>query len=249
MDLPPLDCHAHISIDVTERQLGNLGNAVIFGMTRSPAEAFEATQRYDKNVVWACGAHPAFVASGGEVSLDQFARRVDQFALVGEVGLDRRSGNLERQIELFKGLLDRVEKLSVLVSIHSAGCSSEIVQELAPRDNNGSILHWFTGTIGEAAQLVRSGCYFSVNSVMKRSILETLPLERVLPETDFPVANKRTGSKPGDTRSIEAILAEIHNRDQREIRNQLYRNLRRISVASGAIDRMPVHLVELLMLA
>lgn len=249
MNFPPLDCHAHISVGVTNPQVKALGDAIIFGMTRNPSEAGDATKRYDPNILWGCGAHPAFVAGGGEVSMEQLERRAKRFAVIGEIGLDRRSGNLPRQEQVFEQLLETMSGEPVLLSVHSAGCSREVIAILRHTENLGVLMHWFTGTPEDVVQLLDFGCYFSVNAAMPRSLLQCIPLDRVLPETDFPVARKRTGSKPGDTDSIERTLAEIHGLRQGHIRGQFYRNLRRVSVETGAIDRMPSHLVDRLMLA
>jgi TatD DNase family protein len=110
-------------------------------------------------------------------------------------------------------------------------------------------MHWFTGDPTEVDRLLSLGCYFSVNTAMRRAVLEALPLERLLPETDFPVARKRTGTKPGDTTNLEEVIAAIHGLQVSETRRQLYRNLRRLSVETGAIDRMPSHIADLLLAA
>lgn len=249
MDLPSLDCHAHVSVSVTERQLRDLGNTIVFAMTREPAEAVEATRRYDRNVLWACGAHPNFVARGGEVDAEQFLRRSKRFAVVGEIGLDRRSGNLPHQLKTFDSLVETVRNEPLLLSIHSTGCSAETVRVLRKHKPVGAMLHWFTGSTSEATGLLSIGAYFSVNTAMRPELLRALPLDRLLPETDYPVARKRTGAKPGDTAELELLVGQIHGIEPEEVRRQFYRNLRRLSVSSGAIDRMPTHVAELLLLA
>jgi TatD DNase family protein len=238
-----------VSPSVTDRQLRQLGTAFIFAMTREPAEAAEAAQRYDSNILWGCGAHPSYVARGGAVDLDQFARRAKRFAVVGEIGLDRRSGNLARQTEVFSELLDRLKGEPVLMSVHSAGCTAEVVRIMARRRPQGMLMHWFTGQPDEAEELLSLGCYFSVNKAMRRETLTALPLDHLLPETDFPVARKRTGTKPGDIGQLEILLAEIYGTDPSQVRRQFYRNLKKLSVETGAIDRMPAHLADLLLLA
>jgi TatD DNase family protein len=249
VDLPPLDCHAHVSPSVTDGQLARLGTAIVFAMTREPAEAVEATRRYDRNVLWACGAHPSYIARGGPVDLDQFSRRAERFAVVGVIGLDRRSGNLTRQSEVLSALLERLKGAPVLMSVHSAGCSAEVVRLVELHRPSGVMMHWFTGQPEEANKLLSLGCYFSVNTAMRREVLAALPLDRLLPETDFPVARKHTGTRPGDTGSLETLLAEIHGADPAELRRQFYRNLRKLSLATGAIDRMPARLADLLLLS
>lgn len=249
MDLPAIDAHAHIDTTVTARQLGALGSAIILAMTREPAEAAAALRRNDRNILWACGAHPAYVAKGGDVDLAQFARRVSGFAVVGEVGIDRRSGNVDRQTEVFVALLDAIRDEPVLVSVHSAGCTAEVLEVVRSYSRPGLIAHWFNGTHEQAAELVSLGCYFSVNTVMRREILDALPLDHVLPETDFPVARRRTGARPGDVQPIERLLCDMHDLTRESLRRQMLRNLRRISLSSGALDRMPLHVAEQLLMA
>lgn len=249
MNLPHLDCHAHVSPDVTPRQLEGLGSAIILAMTREPAEAVVAARRKDANILWGCGAHPSFVAKGGSVDLDQFASTASSFAVVGEIGMDRRSGNLQHQADIFDGLLGRLEKEPVLMSVHSAGCTTEVTKIVRRHQPQGAIMHWFSGQREELNELLSLGVYFSVNVAMRREILSALPMDRVLPETDFPVARKRTGVRPGDTGQLESLLADIYGSDPADVRRQCYRNLRRISVTTGAIDRMPMHVVDLLLVA
>ena len=248
--LPSLDCHAHIDTGVTQRQLAALGSSLVLAMTRNLDEAFEASQRFDPNILWACGIHPAYIAKNPDAFRpDRFKRRLRDFALIGEVGLDRRSGNLEIQKDIFGQILHIAESEPVMVSIHSAGCSAEVANMLRSTRSEGLILHWFSGDTEHVQELLGLGCNFSVNSAMRRPILEALPLEKVLPETDFPVARKRTGSRPGDTESIERILSEIHGLPVEELRRQFYRNLRRIAVRTGAIDRIHGPLADLLLTA
>jgi TatD DNase family protein len=234
---------------MTERQGQALGAAIIFAMTRDPAEAASATRRYDRTILWGCGAHPSYVARGGTVHIGEFEQRVKRFAVVGEIGLDRRSGNMPLQEEVFDSLLGCLEGQPVLLSVHSAGASVVAAQILDRHRLPGVIMHWFTGDPTEVDRLLSLGCYFSVNTAMRRAVLEALPLERLLPETDFPVARKRTGTKPGDTTNLEEVIAAIHGLQVSETRRQLYRNLRRLSVETGAIDRMPSHIADLLLAA
>jgi hypothetical protein len=125
----------------------------------------------------------------------------------------------------------------------------EVVQMLRSTRSDGLILHWFSGEVDQLPELLDLGCHFSVNSAVRRQILDALPIESLLPETDFPVARRRTGSRPGDTESIERILSEVHGVRPEDIRRQFYRNLRRIAVRSGAIDRIPPSLADLLLVA
>jgi len=249
MHPPTLDCHAHVAPDVTMIQLKRLDGAVVFAVTRTPQEAQLAAHRSDSHILWGCGLHPARAARGGRVDIALFRRLVSQFALVGEVGLDRRSGNLDRQTAVLRQALEAVHGQSVIVSLHSAGCADEILDLLEAHPHRGYVLHWFTGDEQQLARAIALGCYFSVNMSMRQSLIRLIPTNRLLPETDFPVSRVNKGGLPGDTRRLEGVVANLHETSREQVRITWYRNLRALSLASGAIDRMPGALADLLLVA
>jgi TatD DNase family protein len=85
---------------------------------------------------------------------------------------------------------------------------------------------------------------------MSSAQLASLPLERMLPETDFPSSRQRTGARrPGDVLAIETRLDALWQGAEPTVRRRLYRNLREIAIASRAIDCLPTRLVDLLLVA
>ena len=83
----------------------------------------------------------------------------------------------------------------------------------------------------EIRRAVNLGCYFSVNFEMTRTargraVLERLPLERVLTETDGPftkVHGKPT--QPQDVVNVVSLLAHIRNTKPAAIAKQMTLNL------------------------
>ena len=90
--LPALDAHAHIAPDVTPTQVAALGQSVVFAMTRSLDEARQVKNRRDSALVWGIGVHPGVAAAREAWDPEQFTDLLGSFALVGEIGLDRRGG-------------------------------------------------------------------------------------------------------------------------------------------------------------
>lgn len=237
--LPPLDAHAHIAADVTGSQINKLEPAVVFAMTRSVKEALY-TLRPDaassENVVWGLGSHPGVDQTVTQFDGDAFAQAASRFAVIGEVGLDRR-GNAAAQIAMFRSVLSAASGQPVLLSVHSVGRCTAVLDEIERAPHPGVVLHWFNGTAAEIARAVSLGCYFSVNAAMNPGILKRIPLDRTLTETDFPASRSKTGaSQPGDVAQIEAVLAEQHGHD---VRTQVWANLARVCGRSGAAERMP----------
>lgn len=70
--------------------------------------------------------------------------------------------------------------------IHSAGRTAAVIDTIRAHPHPGLILHWFLGTPAEVAEAVTAGCYFSINAAMSTDVLQHIPPDRMLPETDFP---------------------------------------------------------------
>ena len=140
-----------------------------------------------------------------------------------------------------------IRDLPIITSIHSAGCTKEVVQAIASAPHPGTILHWFLGTDGEIRSAAALGCYFSVNSAMPDETLRLIPWDRLLPETDYPSTARRGVHRPGDVSNLESKLATIHGVPTEGVRRQFYRNLRTLSLASGAIETLPEQLANLLL--
>lgn len=244
-ELPPLDCHAHLAPDVTQEQIRALGGAVVFAVTRSLAEAELVVRRADETLVWGCGVHPGVAKARQAFDEDRMGELLAGFALVGEVGLDRRAGRLDDQLRVFEAVLCAARDSPVLISVHSAGCTAQVV-ELAERfPHTGLILHWFLGGAGDVERATRAGCYFSVNSAMADEALRRIPADRMLPETDFPSTARLGGGRmPGDTSRLEERIAKIHGEPAEHVRWRWYRTLRALALTSGAIDRLPETLAD-----
>lgn len=244
--LPALDAHAHIAPDVTPAQIAALGQSVVFAMTRSLHEARQVRNRRETALVWGIGVHPGVAIARAAWDPKQFTDLLGSFALVGEIGLDRRGGDMARQRSIFKELLSIVRSEPVLVSVHSSGVATEVVEHLRDADMRGAILHWFNGDATDITRAIEADAYFSVNAAMSEDQIRLLPPERVLCETDFP-ARKVRARKPADTQRIEQRLSQFWNKTPEEVRARTWWNLRTLSEQSGAIERLPESVADTLL--
>lgn len=243
--LPTLDCHAHIAPDVTHSQLATLGHSHVFAVTRRLSEARLVMNRDDRGLTWGIGVHPAVATARAEYNPEVFRQLLPQFALVGEVGLDRR-GTRDGQERILSDVLGACDGKPVMISIHSTGRTREVLDLVKQRPHPGVILHWFLGTSSELTEALRLGTYFSVNSAMSDALLAAMPRERVLPETDFPARQIRART-PGETTALEKRLATLWRISDQETRHQLWTNLKRLAVVSGAIDVVSESLADTLL--
>lgn len=245
LGLPSLDCHAHIAPDVTRSQLASLGSTQVFAVTRSLSEAAQVADRADNDLTWGLGVHPGVPAARTNYDPETFRRLLPRFALVGEVGLDKRGPRGEQE-RILADVFEACANRPVFISVHSTGRTREVVDLLVRHRHPGAILHWFLGTADEMKRAVAAGAYFSVNNAMSDDLIVAVPRERVLSETDFPARQVRA-RLPGETLTIENRLARIWQTSQEETRYQLWANLKKLAIDSGAIDAVSDSLADALL--
>ncbi|OUS91937.1 TatD family hydrolase [Rhodococcus sp. NCIMB 12038] len=245
-ELPPLDCHAHIAPDVTPTQVRALEPAWVFAVTRSLAESSYVATRQDLNLIWGVGCHPASASARNTFDETEFRRLLPNFAFIGEIGLDRRAGAMADQKKILRTILGAAQEEPLLLSVHSAGATSAVVNELADNPHPGIILHWFRGTTNDLSRAAPFDPFFSVNAAMTDVELGALDPARVLTETDFP-ARRTSARRPGQIAPIERKLATIWGRNVYEVRFQVWTNLRVLTARAGVLDKLPDALADQLL--
>lgn len=242
--LPALDCHAHIAPDVTHRQLAALGDAAVFAVTRDLNEADAVTGRHDKKLVWGIGVHPAVPAAVAAYDPDRFRELLPHFAFIGEVGMDRRTP-VDGGRAVLSDVLTACSQRPLLISVHSTGRVSAVLDEIERNRHVGVILHWFTGTTSDLSRALEMNLYFSVNAAMPDTVFEAIPRDRLLPETDFP-ARKVGAQRPGHVDALEDRLSSLWGQGIQDVRYRLWRNLKTIAVDSGAIETLPENIADII---
>lgn len=241
--LLPMDAHAHIQTVVSERDLREL-RAVVFAVTREPSEWRAAAGRRDRSCVWGLGCHPAVERAAKTFDPERLHDQVQKCPVIGEVGLERRSTvPQDRQLTIFRAVLDVARARPRLVSIHSFGRSCEVLRELETRPITGAILHWWRGSPDETRMAIELGCYFSLNGAEARNpkVLSFLPPERVLTETDYPHTREsdQAAAKPGALATIESALAAHWGEDVQGVRRRVWLNLGELCRATSTSGLMP----------
>ncbi|MBI2842113.1 MAG: TatD family hydrolase [Armatimonadetes bacterium] len=169
----------------------------------------------------AVGLHPELVAEG-YAEIDMLEKYIGESRLVGEVGLDgspQHRSSYERQKDVFARALAASQRYGGrVVSVHSRRAARDTVSLIkghtAPEDVI-CILHWFSGSVAEAVRAGDTGCYFSINPAMLtadrgRTLIESLPRDRILTETDSPLMKAgHNCSIPLETARMVAELAVL----------------------------------------
>ena len=191
------------------------------------------------------GLHPQLVAErSGEIAL--FKKLLPQSRYVGEVGLDA-GPRYYRSLELQKSIFERILRLCAneggkILSIHSVRTTKlvlDFLEKHLPSHRGTVVLHWFSGTVGEARRGVTLGCYFSINERMMaslngRRILSEIPEDRLLTETDGPFVERDGEPIPaGDVVPAVKEIAIVKGRKTSDIQSLIIENLHNLTMHSG----------------
>jgi len=143
----------------------------------------------------AYGIHPAHAAEVRAEHLQLLDKIATRGIAIGEIGLDRTSGNFEQQEALFREQLRIARRHGLPALIHcrqAIGRTLEILREEQAKDNGG-IMHAFSGSVESALECIKLGFAISLsgtitqgNALRVQRLARELPLEHLVLETDAP---------------------------------------------------------------
>lgn len=124
-----------------------------------------------------------------------------QIVAVGEIGLDyyRDYAPREKQKKVFARILEETSGLGMPYILHYRDCEEDF-HEIAGRHRIEGVVHSYTGTQQEMERLLEKGYYIGVNGASIREnehthVIERIPQDRLLIETDAPWCSIRKTSK------------------------------------------------------
>lgn len=149
----------------------------------------------------AAATHPHDVAEKGEREFEAIKSKVSFLKAIGETGLDYHYDHSPRELQ--KEFLTRYLKLALEVDlpvvIHCREAFADFFTILDQVGNTKGALHCFTGTKEEAEEVLKRGFYLSLSGIVtyKKSIAlqevaATVPLDKLLIETDAPFLAPRS---------------------------------------------------------
>ena len=239
-ELVDFHCHLDLYPDLSVAIAAcNVRRASTLAVTTTPKAFARNHELASKSrfVRVALGLHPQLVDQrAGELAL--FERLLPGTRYVGEVGLDagpRHYRSFDKQKRVFCSVLRLCAKSGgKILSVHSVRAAKhvlDLVEEEFPKGCGAVVLHWFTGSAAEARRGVELGCYFSMNERMLaspsgRRVLDRVPCDRVLTETDGPFV-ERDGEPvgPGDVQRVLDVIAEFKGMPIEVVRAQVLANL------------------------
>jgi len=202
-----IDSHAHLIEDELYKDItGILDRALEAGVKRilvvcctleQAEKAFTLQEKCDFIDV-AVGFHPEDANNIEEedlLALEELLKRKQAIAL-GEIGLDYYwvKDNKERQKKLFETQLKMAQQYQLPVLVHMREASQDTYELLKQYPlTRGGIMHCYGGSSEMAVRFMELGFYISFagpvtfkNAANVKKVAKTIPLNRLLIETDAP---------------------------------------------------------------
>ena len=196
-----IDTHCHLYDDyaaVLERAK-NVGVSHVINICIHPEDidrGLKIVQEFP-NAPLAAGIHPCHAHEVTKGHFERIYKLVEEKKLiaVGETGLDlyHSPDHLEIQKIYFKKHIELANQFDLPLSIHCRNAYKELIEFVEKHPIKKGILHCFAGSQEVADWAIKQGFYLSFGGVVTfknaremQSIVQNIPLESILIETDAP---------------------------------------------------------------
>ncbi len=249
------DTHAHLDADAFASDLDEVLSAakdagvsriLTIGITLDTSRnAVELAEKYEM-VSAVVGIQPNYAAeasSGDMAEIEKFLAD-PQVVGIGETGLDRYwdFAPLDVQIEYFRQHLRLAFEYQKPFIIHCRDAEDDVIgvlREFADRQPFRGVMHSFCGSAESAEICLGMGLHLSFSGMLTyrknedlRTIAGSVPLDRLLVETDAPYlvpTPKRGKNKRNEPAFVEytaRVLADVHGLSTEDMARQTTQNAR-----------------------
>lgn len=200
----------------------------------------ELTSKYPY-IYGAAGVHPN---ETGELNEDNFSWlrqqcRKEKIVAVGEIGLDYYwdEPNHDTQKKWFERQLDLAREVSKPVIIHSRDAAKDTydIMRAKKAEEIGGVIHCYSYSPEMALDYVKMGFYIGIGGVVTfkngkkmKEVVEVLPIERILLETDSPYLSPEPNrGKRNSSLNIPYIakqIAQIKDMSYEEVIDITFKN-------------------------
>ncbi|MBI3034341.1 TatD family hydrolase [Candidatus Woesearchaeota archaeon] len=157
---------------------------------------------------------------------------------IGEVGLDYlKTEDHARQKDVFTRQIMLARKLGKALNVHSRKAESDAVELLDSCGARKVVMHCCMAGMKTIRKAVDCGFYFSVPALLLRSshfrkLVETVPSNHLLTETDAPFLSPFPGRKSEPSMIAETVreIAAIKGVSREDCANMLFSNYQRLFV-------------------
>lgn len=171
----------------------------------------------------AVGVHPSETAELTEEGMTflHAAALKERIVAIGEIGLDYYWDKSEREVQKqwFIRQLDLARELKLPVIIHSRDAAQDTLEILKDQraEEIGGVIHCFSYSAEIARECLAMGFYLGIGGVVTfpnakklKEVVEMMPLERIVVETDCPyLAPVPNRGKRNNSSYLSYVIEEI----------------------------------------
>lgn len=213
-----VDSHCHL-FDLKKYELPGDIYPVVVGYSHSSNK---------KAVACAKGKYPFVLGIAPQTAIKHGTENLDEWTdfireskpnAIGEIGLDYKWAenmeHVETEKTVFRAMIDLADELNLPLVIHSRNNPND---NEVPKDAVSDILeliqgkrvlmHFYSGSVEYAEKIVADGGHISIvhlHSKERRKVINTVPLDRLLVESDSPFV----GRTPDSIREAVEYIAEV----------------------------------------
>lgn len=246
------DSHAHIddsSFDgdreamFTRARDAGVGHIVVPGIDQASWARITAICAKHPQALPAYGLHPIYIDQHRPEHLDELAAllRAQRPVAVGEIGLDYFLPGLdqERQRTFFHQQLLLARELTLPVIVHARRAMDEATSTMRRVGGLRGVMHSFSGSLQQAQRLWDLGFLIGIGGPVTheraqrlRHIVATMPLDRLLLETDAPdqpgAGHRGERNEPSYIGEVLDVVAQLRGESAEVIAAATTDNARRL---------------------
>lgn len=164
----------------------------------------------------------------------------DKVVALGEIGLDYHYDLSDKEIqkEVFKNQLKICENVTKPVIIHSREATNDVLEIIKQSKVRKGVVHAFSSSLEIAKEYVKLGFYIGVGGVVTFKnantlvkVVENIPLENILIETDSPyltpVPFRGTRNNSQNLQYVVEKIAEIKRIDKEIVEKTTFINAKK----------------------
>lgn len=253
MTLEYIDSHAHLTSDVVFPQVDAVIERALESGVKAIVNICTDKDTLEKGLVLSkrypfihnvAATTPHDVEKEGEEMFSFITQQAREGSLVavGETGLDYHYTHSKREIQqdFLRRYLHLALECRLPVVIHCREAFEDFFKILDVEYGRApGVLHCFTGTVAEAAQVIERGWYLSLSGIVTfkkseelRQVAKMVPLEQLLIETDTPylAPQKYRGkqNEPSYLPETASLIASVRGISVDEVASMTAANARRL---------------------
>ncbi len=252
---PLIDTHCHLDAEAFHQDLqevieravvSGIEHLLTIGISRETSEAAVVLANRYPVVSAVVGIQPNYaqVALAGDWDQIVELARHPRVVAIGETGLDKYwdYASPELQSDYFARHLELSRRCHKPFIVHCREAEAEVIDMLRQEARRGAlsgVMHSFCGNADDAAACLELGMYISFAGMVTfrknqqlRDVARTVPLDRILVETDAPYLaphpHRGKRNEPAWVRLTSECLADVHGVTAAEMARAVSANAKRL---------------------